>query len=652
MRPPAVKDHILHSVNAMSPLRRLTAKAWALALASVLLATLAAEGLYRSGWSAQAEHLYSDLWHRLAGVRQQPEHVALVMIDDATLASHQDEPLAFWTPHFARVIGVLREVGVRVVALDFLFSGSPERWIDKLGLAAQAASRDYDRPFRDEINKGSVLLAAFRVGNGNRLDDFVLPSSDYLLALPELDMLAHVGLANLRADPDAAVRRMRLVEADTAFARAEGLPRLGFALLAALRARDGDPQASAWRFGAHVLNASQSPAITYAGPPGTLRPLSFARLLAPDAARDPAVRALAGKVVVVGAGYAGMNDVHPTPYSTSLGGAQSLMSGPEIHANAIETLLTGRFQQEVAAPTRLAAFLLTFSLLAFVGIRLRGAWSPLLALGLATAWAVAGYALFGQALLFPVAHMQGGLLLVLTGLTLLRLSREERERAKISAIFGHYVSDQVMAALLASPELPELGGRAARMTVLFSDIRNFTTLSERLTAKEVVEILNAYFERVCAVLLQEGATIDKFIGDAVMAEFGVPLAQPDHARRALRAAVQLRAVAETFRAWMAIRFADRDLPDFHIGIGVHSGEAVVGNIGSHVRMEYTAIGDTVNLASRLEGKTKEVGCTILASLDTVREAGAGVKIGDCHHLSVKGRSQPVEACEILDIDSP
>jgi adenylate cyclase len=204
-----------------------------------------------------------------------------------------------------------------------------------------------------------------------------------------------------------------------------------------------------------------------------------------------------------------------------------------------------------------------------------------------------------------------------------------------------------MTALLASSELPELGGQASRVTVLFSDIRNFTTISERLSAKEVVEMLNTYFERACGVLLKEGATIDKFIGDAIMAEFGAPLPQPDHALRALRAAVALHAVAVDFRQWMAVRFAGRELPEFAVGVGIHTGEAVIGNIGSSARMEYTAIGDTVNLASRLEGKTKETNCGILASIDTVSAAGANVKTGSCHELTVKGRTQPVVALEIL-----
>jgi class 3 adenylate cyclase len=160
-------------------------------------------------------------------------------------------------------------------------------------------------------------------------------------------------------------------------------------------------------------------------------------------------------------------------------------------------------------------------------------------------------------------------------------------------------------------------------------------------------MLNTYFERAGKVLMAEGATIDKYIGDAIMAEFGVPLSQPDHAARAVRAAVALYRVAVEFRGWMSERFAGRELPEFDIGIGLHTGEAVVGNIGSSTKMEYTAIGDTVNIASRLEGLTKATSCSILASGDTIAAAGNSVRTGARHSLQVKGRQQPVDSYEVI-----
>jgi adenylate cyclase len=629
--------------------RRLGQNAGIIALAAALMATVVAEGLYRSGVATRIEYLYTDLWHRLAGPGEAPRHTALVMLDDPTLNERPDEPLAFWTPHIAKAVAILREVGVKVVAIDFIFSGSPERWIQKLGLIGREASRNYDQPFRLQINQGGVLLAGFRVGAGESVNDFILPSPDYLLALPNLDMPGHVGLANLPSDADGAVRRFGLVEARGEFVRQEGLPRLSFGALAAAMATGQDSQANAWRFGGRELVAGRPVPITFAGPPGSFHALSFRKLLAPNAQNDPEVRALAGKVVVVGAGYASMNDLHPTPYSTSIGGANTLMAGPEIQANVIETLLAGNFLDEVPAAIRLLLFATLLGVLAGLGMRLT-VWHSVILVVLAMQFAaIASYLLFRQNLLFPLAHLQVGMMVVLICLSLLRLTREERERERVGQMFGRYVSPQVVKTLLASSELPELGGQTRQISVLFSDIRSFATFSEKLTAREVVELLNTYLERACTVLLAEGATIDKFIGDAIMAEFGAPLDQPDHAGRALRAALALRAVAVDFRGWVEQRFAGRDLPEFDIGIGVHSGEAVVGNIGSSVRMEYTAIGDTVNIASRLEGQTKETGAHILASRDTVSMFGGELKTGALHHLMVKGRTAPVEAFEIIAV---
>jgi adenylate cyclase len=171
-----------------------------------------------------------------------------------------------------------------------------------------------------------------------------------------------------------------------------------------------------------------------------------------------------------------------------------------------------------------------------------------------------------------------------------------------------------------------------------------------LSAHEVVEMLNAYFSLICDPILEHGGTVDKFIGDAVMAVFGAPAPQPDHARRALSTALAMAARAEEFQAWMAQRFPEKGLPQFHIGIGVHSGEAVVGNIGSLKRLEYTAIGDTVNIASRLESLTKELGWTIIASAQAVEAAGPGVKTGATQESRLKGREELVQIHEIIGLE--
>jgi class 3 adenylate cyclase len=212
------------------------------------------------------------------------------------------------------------------------------------------------------------------------------------------------------------------------------------------------------------------------------------------------------------------------------------------------------------------------------------------------------------------------------------------------------VSDEVVNVLLAEDRKPDLAGETKVVTVLFSDIRGFTTLSEKLSAHEVVEMLNAYFTRVCEPILAQGGTVDKYIGDAVMAVFGSPVTYPDHARRAVRAALGMAKEAEGFKEWMRNRFADRGVAEFGIGVGLFTGEAVIGDIGTPKRKEFTAIGDTVNAASRLEGVTKELKCVVAASESTVKAAGEGVRTGKVETIQVKGRSEPIRVYEVVGID--
>jgi adenylate cyclase len=264
--------------------------------------------------------------------------------------------------------------------------------------------------------------------------------------------------------------------------------------------------------------------------------------------------------------------------------------------------------------------------------------------------AVFSYFLFRGNWLLPAAVPQLGLLLGYLGILGLRLTGEERERARLRQIFGRYVSEEVVEKVLSSGKQPDLGGEAFTVTVLFSDIRNFTSMSESLSPHEVVEMLNTYFSRACEPILQQGGMVDKFVGDAVMAVFGAPAPQPDHARRAVAAALAMMEKAREFQAWMKQRFPDRGFNNFHIGIGLHTGEAVIGNIGTPQRFEFTAIGDTVNTASRLEGLTKELGWNIVASEGTVKAAGPGVVLGGKQELRVKGRQEPVVVLEVKGLE--
>jgi class 3 adenylate cyclase len=604
----------------------------------------AAEAGFAMGWLATLENIYYDLWHKLAGVRAKPGRVAIVAIDNQTLLEHREEPLVSWGPHFARGIEVLRQVGASVVGVDYLFSVSAESWLKKLESPGSDRSRTYDIPMRAQLASGNVVLVGSVAADPRGDADLLLPIQDYLFSLPGKE--ADVGLANLYTDPDGVVRQFVPALFDDG-----SLPSLTFAALLAVKAAGLSPSAPSWDLGGWVVPNGPVPRpVGFLGPPGTVPTVSLSQLLRDGATADPEIRRLRGRVVILAADHVGMQDIHMSPYARAFLHLEGrMMSGAEIHANIVETLLTGRFPRSLPSWARMAHLLALASAGTLLFLRLPplgGFWSGA-AVGALTA--LTAYALFRHDWVAPVAGPQMALAVAFLGALGFRLTGEERERARLRQMFGRYVSDEVVQKLLGAGHSPDLGGEGAHVTVLFSDIRNFTTISERLTPHEVVQMLNAYFGRACDAVLAQGGTVDKFIGDAIMAVFGSPVPYPDHALRALQAGLAMREAAAAFRAWMQARFPDRGLPEFAVGIGVHTGEAVVGSIGSPRRMEFTAIGDTVNTASRLEGKTKELGWTLVASKATVEAAGGAVLTGGQDIVNVKGRGEPVEVYEVVGV---
>jgi len=607
-----------------------------------LAACALAAALARTGWLRTLENLYADSWTVLAGARYTPRHTALVVIDDDTLAALKDDPIAFWAPHFARALDVLEAAGVKVVGFDYLYLVSAEGWLKKLDLPDSMASRAYDAPLRAALARGrTVLISQLAELRDGRLE-LLLPPPDQLVLLPH--GVQDLGVANLHADDDKYLRHFTpSVAADPAF------PGLGLGLQLALRMVGADSMQRAWELGGQqVTRAPGWRRIGFAGPPGSIPSISMTRLLAPQALEDPRVRALKGKAVILAADNSGTPDRHFTPYSHGPHAAQ--MSGGEVHANIVETLLGAPTPRALPRAIEWVYLLLVALAGTFAFLRLGPGRGALLGLAFAAGLAVLAGLTFRFDWLLPVAAPQTALAAAYLMTLGLRLTGEERARVRMRSLFERYVSDQVVEKLLAEERRPDLGGETLTVTVLFSDIRNFTTIAEKLSAHEVVEMLNAYFTRVCEPILAQGGSVDKFIGDAVMALFGAPAAHPDHARRAVRAALAMAAEAAAFRNWMHDRFPDRGLPEFAIGVGLHTGEAVIGDIGTPKRSDFTAIGDTVNAASRLESATKQLACVIAASDATLRAAGGGIRTGKMETLQVKGRAEPIRVFEVMALD--
>jgi len=609
----------------------------------VLAVSLAlAIGFARTSPGESAEAYFFDLWHVFAGVRYAPANTALVVVDDATLVALKDDPIAFWAPHFGRALETIDRAGARVVGLDFLYQVSAESWLRKLNLPDSEVSRNYDGPLRAALASGNKILISHHVQPKSGDPQLLLPPRDQLYLLPR--GISDLGVANLHTDVDRYVRHFfSFLDPDPR------RPGVAFGMQLALRAADKDPLAKEWEIAGQKWFREARPfTIRYAGPPGTVPAVPMSALLTDDATVNPLVRALKGRVVIVAATDSGSTDRQFTPYSRGAG--VEPMSGGEIHANIVETILSGRLPRSLSISAEVGYLLLLIALATALFFRFDPAQSAVFAGGIALLAAIPAYAAFHIDWMVPVAEPQAGVLTAFLLTLSLRLTGEGRERRRIRQIFGRYVSDEIVEKLLSDERRPDLAGELHTVTVLFCDIRNFTTLSEKLNAHEVVEMLNAYFARVCEPILAQGGTVDKYIGDAVMAVFGSPVAHPDHARRALRAALGMATAAGEFKSWMASRFPERQLPEFGIGIGINTGEAVIGDVGTPKRKEFTAIGDTVNAASRLESATKELGCVIAAGESSVAAAGPGVRTGNAQDILVKGKTVPIRVYEIISLD--
>jgi adenylate cyclase len=373
--------------------------------------------------------------------------------------------------------------------------------------------------------------------------------------------------------------------------------------------------------------------INYQGPASTFAHYSIVDVLQKNFSRG----AFQGKIVLIGATATGIGDLRGTPY----GGTN--YPGVEIHANVIDNILNQRFLK-YGFRQALADVLLILSF----GIPL-GIWMALVS---------PRWMWFGVSLLLPMvamnfwAFLHGWWLNLLvpaltlsTNVLLVSLYRslfEEKEKRRVRTAFGQYLSPEVIRRLLVNPQLVE--PKKTDITVMFSDIRGFTTISEKLDAQDLALFLNQYLSDMTSLVFDHQGTLDKYIGDAVMAFWGAPFEEPGHAARGCHTALKMmERVREMQRKWEA-----EGKPHLDIGIGLNTGVASVGNMGSSLRYGYTALGDTVNLSSRLEGLNKDYGTHILVNETTYSAArDDGFVFRELDLIRVKGKLQPVTIYELI-----
>jgi adenylate cyclase len=375
--------------------------------------------------------------------------------------------------------------------------------------------------------------------------------------------------------------------------------------------------------------------LNFYGPPYSFEHFSASALLHKELPQD----CLEDRLVVIGNTTMGLFDMRPTPFS-------EMFPGVELHCVVMENILKQQFlvrPNDYILFDGAAIFILALCFLVLQS-RLRGLY-----LSAAVAVLLGGYIYTTHYLFLGpglwVSHIYPSLTLVIgyIGTSAHRYMKEEREKRQIRQTFSLYVPRSVVEEMLEHPERLRLGGEKKELTVFFSDIRGFTTLSEQLPPEELVPQLNEYLTRMSQVVFDHQGTLDKYIGDAIMAIFGAPLTQEDHSYRACVTALDMiRTLEKLQREWKA-----QSKPVLHIGVGINTGLMMVGNMGSERRFDYTVLGDNVNLASRLEGLTKKYGVTIVIS-ETTWGAVKGRFVGrELDVVQVKGKRKPVAIYELI-----
>jgi adenylate cyclase len=593
---------------------------WAVGLAASLVVSGASSLGYLEGWQARA----LDLLQRLQG-RQLPHDVVIVAIDEAAFEGlGRRQPLA--RDYLARVVRGVAKSGAAAIGLDIALAtpttpdGDAALAAAIRGVADGALSRVVvlgplgagAGPLSEAALGTSVVVASPAVPSDNdgfiRRIDPVIPGPGGRPS-PTLGLAVAARLAGLD--------RQGLEEAIAA-GRPLALPRLHSS---GALAREGSP--------VEARAGSEWP-INYVGPHGSFLTISSDIMATVgDAEGEPAAdNPLRDRVVLIGGTFADSRDFYPTPHG--------LMPGVEVHANVVHMLTTRRFIQ----PSNwVAGFAINAAVVLVAGVvllTLRPVPGTLVC--------VLGALVLGvpAALL---AFDRGGywidFVLPVLATSLMGLGSDALDRRRFRDSFARYLSRDVMARVLA--DAPSLRGEHREVSILFSDLRGFTTLSEQMEPARIATHLNEYFGEMTAAIFAHRGMINDFVGDAVMAVFGAPMADDDHAWHAVQSALAMdRALQALNERWEAA-----GLPCLRMGIGIHTGGVFAGNIGGRDRIKYTVIGDPVNVASRVEGLNKELGTTILVTEETLTAVGDRVRVRDCGPQAVKGRVEKVRVFEVL-----
>ena len=610
------------------------------------------------GWSIDA--LTALRWEAF-GTRRDPATtpVTVIAIDEETYQTppFKGSPTLTWTTELGRVLSAVIDGGAKVVGFDIVFPTSIEQselpfGDDLLG----ARMRGFDRPFLRSLARGA---SAGKVVLGETLSGD-RPSPGQRIAVGQQK---NIRALNVVSDPDGVVRRVPLTF------RTDGEKIPSMALELAARALNTEPvlaENESVTLAGYLIPSAVPNTLTlnFEGGANDVRTFSFADLRACVERDDTEFfrREFADRIVIFGT-LLGSEDQKITSkrFATGLDGPRaprcalppvqpspgqfkrSSIAGVYIHATAVQNLMA---RDALVEPGRLASTLIAiaFAVLAALAARmLAPGAAALVFLGLFAIWTSVATFAFTKALALPLSEPFLAGLSSMIAIVAYRLGVTDKGERLLRKSFALYLAPQVIEKMLASNKQPVLGGETREVTVFFSDLEGFSAISEKMTPADLVAFMNEYLSAMTEIIESKGGYVDKYIGDSIVAVFGAPADDRDHASSAAHAALGCRArLAELNRGSAAFRgheVAHR--------MGLNSGEALVGNIGSRRRFNYSVMGDAVNVASRLEGANKYYGTTIVASEMTVALTGSKFAWRELDAVRVRGRSGPVKIYELL-----
>jgi adenylate cyclase len=550
-----------------------------------LVAACAVTGASAMGYLESLQARALDLLIYLQSPRQ-PTGLVIVAIDDAAFdALGRRQPLP--RDYLARVLRGVTRAGAAVVGLD-------------ISLRTPSAPED------DRAMAGAIAELGARGERRLVVAGTALPSTGPL-ADPAVGRLVMTSAPDVPVDADAVVRRSVL--------RVGGVPSFAAAVT---NAPVPDPR-TVYR-------------INFIGPAGSFLTIpSDAVAAIGDAGVDIAGdNPLRGRTVLVGGTFADGRDVHRTPYG--------LMPGVEIQANIVHMLATGSLVRPAGWLAGFTVQLVAVFLAGLVMVAMRPLWG--------TAVCLAGALLLGVPASY-LAFSRGGywvdFLLPVAVTSLLGVGADVLSKRRLRDALGRYVSPEVAARVERNPG--DLEGERRLVSILFTDLRGFTTLSERMAPEQMAARLTEYFDAMTSAIFVRRGMVNDFIGDAILAVFGAPLDDPEHARHAILSALAMNETLEKLNE----RWSSDGLPPLRMGVGIHTGEVFAGNVGRAGKVKYAVVGDTVNLASRVEGLNKEMGTTMLVTEASYRAAGLDLEVKDRGLVSVKGREEPVRVYEVIGL---